>query len=241
METLEGLFKWSHDWEMLDLNGEPLKVDGKEVKIYQRVIGDADLQLARETSLRASALQRKKLQEGTGLDRASLVPNYKYMDKGEISALIVLVELSDIRRQADKDLIFPYPEPPSSNATLEEQENYQESIDIFFDERDKELKKRVTKLVELRKEELRKLPKDRLREIHETAAVESACRDTFLTILNEYMAYRGTFLDAAFTQRAYPSFNAFRNASPYAKRQIITNYADLELKGDQLKKLQEAQ
>ena len=241
MDTLEGLFKWSHDWLMLGLNGQPLETEeGKEVRVYQRVIGDADLQLARETALRAAALQRKKLEEDSSLDRASLVPNYTYMDKGEITALIILTELHEIRRKADRELVFPYPEPPSSSATLEEQEQYQEAIDTYFERREKELKELIQDKVEMRKKELRKLSKDQLRVVHETAAIESSCRDVFLSILNEFMAYRGTFLDPEFIKRAYPSFNAFRNASPIAKRQIIANYANLELKGDQLKKLPEA-
>lgn len=240
METLEGLFKWSHDWLMLGLDGEPLVDKGKEVRVYQRVIGDADLQLARETSLRASALQRKKLEEDASLDRASLVPNYTNMDKGEIAALIILIELPEIRRNADRVLVFPYPESPLSSATLEEQEAFQEAVDTYFERREVALREEITKAVTVRKKELLRKNKKQLRTIHETGAIESSCRDVFLTILNEFIAYRGTYLDPEYKQRAYPSFNSFRNASPVAKRQVITNYADLELKGEQLKKSPEA-
>lgn len=240
MDTLEGLFKWSHDWVMTDSTGVPLTLEGKEVRVYQRVIGDADLQLARETALRASALQRKKLEEDISFDRAVLIPNYSYMDKGEIVALIVLLELPELRRQAEKELVFPYPEAPPSSASLEDQEDYQESIDTYFDRRDEQLKELINKNVEIRKQELNKLNKQQLRTHHESASIDSSCRDVFLTILNEFMAYRGTYLDAEHTKRAYSSFNSFRNASPVAKRQVVSKYAELELKGDQLKKSPEA-
>jgi len=242
METLEGLFKWHHELNLVDSLGDNVKKqDGTDWVVYQRVIGDSEINLARETALRASAIQRRKLQEPSNLDRMLIIPDYHNMDKGNIIALIILHELPDLRAAAQKEVLLPFPDASDSSATLKQQEETQTAIDTYFEKRDRLILEKINELVQARQEELQKNPKKRLQVIHADAAMNGSCREIFLVTLNEMLTYLGTWLDSEFKHRAFQSYNSFRNASTHLKQQLIEGYAVLELGGNKLKKSPEVE
>lgn len=239
---LEGLFKWTHDFLMVDSMGEPITVehpDTKEqvqVRVYQRIVGDAEVARARETALRASALKRTELRDPTSLDRLLLIPEFNRLEKDDLVALALLAEISDLRDQARRDLRFPYPEEPKADATLEEQEEHTHSIDTYFERRDEAIKEKTQELIELRKKELDSFNRQRLEGIYEETIINNAVKEEMLVTFNEMITYLATYDDPEFKQHSFTSFSAFRNASTQVKRQLIEGYLQLEISGDDLKK-----
>ena len=201
---LEGLFRWSHSFVVKDAFGEEvMNVEtGEPFVLYQRVIGDAELDMARSTALRASALKRRQLSDPTSLDRLTLIPDYSKIDKDGLIALITIYELPDIRSEASRTLAFPFPEPPKSTATLEEQEEYQEAVDTYFERREEKLQNEVSEQISIRKKALGQRNKAYLRRLYEETAIDAACRDVFLSNINEMMAYLGTYGDPDFKGNA---------------------------------------
>lgn len=233
---LEGLLKWSHEFIPKDSYEEDITHNGKPVVLYQRIIGDADLDTARQTAWRASALKRRQLKDETSLDRIMIIPDYTLLDKKTLIALITLNELPELRQKASRDLVFGFPEPLNEDSTLEDQEEYQETIDTFFDRRQEKLTDEVNSLIEVRKKELKQMTKDKLTVLHENTAIDYACREVFLLTFNEMVAYLGTYSDSKHKKRAFPTFYSFRNMVTEIKQQLIEKYAELEITGDKLKK-----
>ena len=234
--VLEGLFRWTQKVEIKDSFGEPyLTKTGVPVVVYQRIVGDAEIALARQTAIRSSAIKRRQLADPNSLDRLTLIPDYSLLEKDNLVGLIILSELQDLRAQASRDLVFPFPEQPSASATLQEQEENQEAIDTFHDRREVRLQEATKELVQMRRNELGAIRIDRLRKEHENAAINSVCREELLAVFNEMITYLATHDDAEYITRSYRTFNEFRNAASHLKRQLIEAYAMLELSGKDLK------
>jgi len=234
--VLEGLLKWSHSFVPVDSLGDSISHNGNPVTLYQRIIGDAELDIARQTSWRASSLKRRQLKDVTSLDRIMIIPDYELLDKKTLVALIVLNEIPEVRQKVSREMVFGFPDAPDEDSTLEEQEKYQEAVDTFFDRRQKKLSDEVEQLLEQRRKELSKMNKPALIKLHETTAIDYACREVFLSTFNEMVAYLGTYIDPEFKRRAYPTFYSFRNTVTNIKHQIIEKYAELEVNGENLKK-----
>lgn len=222
--------------------GEPVTVQDPEtgeqveVKIYQRIIGDAEIAAAKEAALRSSALKRTQLRSPTNLDRLLLIPEFDKLSTDDLVSLIILNELADIRAQASRELRFPYPEEPKGDASLEKQEKYQEEVDTYFERREEVLKDKIEELVRLRDTELKSMGRPALENLYEEVAINSACREEMLVIFNSMIAYLATFDDAEFTSRSFSSFSTFQNANTDIKRQLIEAYLQLEISGEKLKK-----
>lgn len=242
MKILEGLFKWSHEVVLKDSMGEPITYKDestgelKPITVFQRVIGDAEVDLARQTALRASALKRKNLNNPANLDRMALIPEFAKLDKDSLIGVTVLNEITDFRAQASRELRFPFPEELSGGASLKEQEQYQEAVDTYFTRREEAVVEKTRQLVETRTQELTKFSKKKLQQIYEEVSINGVCRDAMLITFNEFVTYLATYDTEEFTNKAFSSFAAFRNANTSVKSQLMEAYLQLELSGDQLKK-----
>lgn len=238
MEILEGLFKYHHQFNVVDSTGE-VYVDPatkEPIVVYQRIIGDAETNLCMQTALRASGLRRKQLSDPTSLDRLALIPDYSGLDKDTLIGLIILNEIPELRSKAKTEMVFPFPEAPGSDATLEEQEQYQEAVDTYFERYEARLQEKVKELIEVRQLELGGMAKRRLAAVHEEVAINATCREEMMTVYTEMSAYLGTYADENHTKRAFSSFNSFRDASPVLKRQLVEQYVALETHANKLKK-----
>lgn len=237
MEVLDNLLKWEHTFTIKDSMGNDYKdSEGNPIVVYQRIVGDAEVDLARQTALRASAMKRRMLTDPSSLDRMTLIPDYELLDTDSLKGLIVLSELMDLREKATRELVFPFPEPPKSSANLEEQEKYQEAIDKYFEEREDRLQKETDQLAKLRRKELNSYSRAELERNHEQVTINNVCREEMLSTFNEMVAYQGTYIDPKYTTRAFSSYNAFKAAASYLKRQVVEQYAKLEVSGQTLKK-----
>lgn len=237
MEPLDGLFKWTHKVELENSFGEPITdANSNPVVVYQRIVGDAELDLARQTALRASAILRKRLRSRDSISRLIHVPDYSQMAKENIVALIILNEMSDMRSKASRELQYPFPQSPGQDASLEDQEKYQEAVDNYFDERNEKIREETNRMATERKKVLDKYSKDRLQEIYEESAIDLQCKNEVNKVMQEMMTYLGTYRSDKFKHRAFSSFNAFRNAATHIKAQLIKAYNELEMSGEKLKK-----
>lgn len=239
---LEGLFKWTHELVIVDSMGEPVTVQdpktGKQlpVKVYQRIVGDAEVSMARETALRASALKRTELRDPTNLDRILLVPDFERLERDNLISLALLSEVAEIRDMARRDIRFPFPEEPGIDAALEQQEEYQRLVDTYIERRDEVIKKKAQELLQLRQRELEAMNRQQIERIYEESVINNAARQEMLGTFNEMVTFLATYSDNKFQRRAFTSFSAFRNANSDVKRQLVEGYLNLELQGDKLKK-----
>jgi rRNA-processing protein FCF1 len=235
--NLENLFKWDKVLTIKDEDGEVVKIDDEPVILYQRVIGDADLEKARREALRASKRLRKKLKKQNTIEHETMLPDYEEFSNEELKNAIVIAEVADLRQRARNQAQLPtYPSKPDSNASLEAQEAYQEELDTYDKRVEEAVMQELNKLIEQRKKELKGLHKDTLTEVFESSVIDSLCRAEMLEVFNLWQAYLGTFKDEQMTQKAFSSFEAFDNAASHLKQQVVNGYIDLELDGSELKK-----
>ncbi len=239
---LEGLFKWTHDFLMVDSMGEPVTAEdpttGEQVpiRVYQRIVGDAEVARSREAALRASALKRTELRDPTNLDRLLLIPEFDRLEKDDLVSLALLSEIGDMRDEARRDLRFPYPAELKSDATLEQQEEHQRLEDTFFDRRNEAIKEDTQKLIEQRQVELTSFNRNRIEQIYEDVVINNAAKEAMMTTFNEMMTYLATYNDPKLKKRSFTSYSTFKNANTEVKRQLIEGYLRLEVGGDNLKK-----
>lgn len=237
--NLDNLFKWHRELEIKDTKGDPYIPEGEKepLTLYQRVIGDADLSEARKAALRASRQLRKELKDADSSEYASLMPEFEQMDNAALRSAIIITRAPQIREQAEETANKPkYPAEPPSDASLEERENYQHELDTYDERVAVAVEEKTNELIEQRNNELKKHGRDKLVKIFTNSVIDSICRRRMLDTFNSRCAYYGTYIDKAMTRHAFSSYEAFENATPELKSQIISAYIRLELDGGEVKK-----
>ena len=117
------LFKWSREVTISD------PVTSTDVTVYVRLIGDADLNIARTSAIRKSGELRRKLRSPDSSERASFINEISELkDKETIVTFILLLMTEQIQNEAVKSTSVPFPKDIKADATLEEQEKYQELL-----------------------------------------------------------------------------------------------------------------
>ena len=91
---------------MVDSKGQPIvDENGDTVKVFIRVIGDNDMDTARRLALRYSKLIREDYE----VNREELTPTLDQMDTNQLVDLILVNNLSEFYRQAERDTELNYP------------------------------------------------------------------------------------------------------------------------------------
>lgn len=233
---LENLFKWNNELVIKNLNGTPAQIKGKDVVLYQRIIGDAELGRARKNALKSSRRLRASLRDKTTDEHISLIPEYDTLTVDELRNSVILAEGFQIRREATDTTSPPkLPKSPSSNATLEEQESYETALEDYNKELSKAIDEKTKEIMERRAKELEGVDRATLATNFVNAAIDSLCQAEMLRIFNFWCAYFGTYKDKAMRTRAFKSFDSFDNTSTQLKDQIIGGYVLLQLNGENLK------
>ncbi len=234
--NLENLFKWNNELVIKNSDGTPAKISNKSVILYQRIIGDAELGRSRKSALKSSRRLRASLRDKTTDEHISLIPEYDTLTIDELRNSVILAEGFQIRREATEAASPPkLPKSPKSNATLEEQENYETSMDDYNKKLSKAIDAKTKEIMERRSKELEGVDKDTLSTKFVNAAIDSLCQAEMLRIFNFWCAYFGTYKDKAMRTRAFKSFDSFDNTSTQLKDQIIGGYVLLQLNGEDLK------
>ena len=234
---LQQLFRWTRELEVLDGNSEVVVLNGKPLVLYQRVIGDADLGIARKNGLKASKTLRAALRDKETDEHIAMLPAYGDAPNHILRNMALYAEALDLRRRAMD--IAEQPRKPvklHSEATLEEQENYEAAMDKYYVDKEELVTEKMKELTTAREAELQTLSKEALIEQFLNSAINSICQRQMLDVFNSWCAYLGTYRGKRMKARAFDNYKSFDNSAPELKSQIIAGYLSLEITGESIKK-----
>jgi len=234
---LQQLFRWTGELEILDGNNEVVVLNGKPLILYQRVIGDADLAIARKHGLKASKSLRGKLRDKTTDEHIAMLPSYEDAPDQVLRNMALYTEALDLRRRA-MDLAEEPRKPVKlhSEATLEDQENYEAAMDKYYVDKEELVTEKMKELTTAREAELQTLGKEALVEQFLNSAINSICQRQMLDTFNSRCAYLGTYRGKRMKALAFNDYGSFDNSAPELKSQIIAGYLRLEVGGESIKK-----
>lgn len=229
------LFKWSKEVELSDPYTQ------QSLTVYMRLVGDQDLNRARAYALRKSAEMRVALREENSDERIAFINELgEFKDKESLVAMLILLSMPEIQREAVEDVVVPEPKEPKSDASLEDQEEYQKEVDAYAKRYEKALEKTIKKIQKRDTKIYEKEEMDELYSIYETLLINRLCTDEMNDAFYDKCIYYSTYKDKEFKNLAFKSFEDFLNASYEIKNLLKTEYQSLELGIDTLKKSQEA-
>lgn len=228
------LFNWGSKFEILDSKENIL------LEVYIRIVGDAELNRARVYALRRSAELRNKLKDSDSDERIAFIPNIETLDKENIVETTLLYLVRDITMDTIKEIRPPLPVEPSSDSSLEKQENYQKEIDEYPKKKDSLVRERVEQILELKRQELLGRDMEVLYKEFERSIINQLCEDEMITKFREMCAYLGIYKDINFKELLFSDFKEFENLPKEIKDQFLDHYNTLEISGEDLKKLLEA-
>jgi hypothetical protein len=210
--------------------------DGEEIKAFMRLVGDAELNRARVSGMRASAELRKKLKDKNSDERLAFIPILDTTEKENVIELLLILYMSMYREEVEKTIETPFPKEPASDAELEEKEKYQAEVDEYPVKRLEIIKKEINKRVNRERKLFLKKPLNELMDEYEKLVIDQMCQAEMNNTFIEYSIYFGTFKDEDFKNRLFNSYDEFKNLPTYAKEQFIDRYINLQLGITDLKK-----
>jgi hypothetical protein len=225
------LFTWSKEFEVLS--------NGKNTKVYMRLLGDADMNRARVSALRSSAALRKKLKDAESDERIAYIKDIDDIDINSMIAVIIVFAMRDLTDVAITKLKIKLPKQPKSDAKTSVHEKYQEEVDSYPTRRQEELRDLINKEVEAMKETLLKEDKEVLYKKYIDSMIEEMCEQELLKEFKSQCCYYGTYSTPDLSTRLFATFEEFNNLQSDLKQQFLTEYSMMELQGDDLKKLQQ--
>lgn len=224
------LFEWGQKFTLMDKNNDPL------MDIYMRLVGDADWNRARIQALRASTELRKKLRDPESDETLAFLPDYESVSKERIIDLLIAINIRSLTDKVILDLKVKVPTEPRSDASLEEQEKYQEEIDNYPKQREHQTQEKLKLEIKKEQDKFIKLSKKELETNYTIILVNSMCELEMGKVFYDVCTFNGTFKDENYTTKLFSSYNDFLNASSNIKEQLIQFYRNLELGINDLKK-----
>jgi hypothetical protein len=227
---IEDLFRWKGELEITDNEGNVIET------LYQRVVGDHDIQKSRIEALKASKLLRRALKDENSDEYLTSVPEEDQYTKEELIALILFSNYSIFRQQAELRVEEKKVKEPRSDSDLEEQEEYISALEEEKKSYEERLNKDISEQSEKLEKELRGKTDAEIFEIYKKNQVELLCRYRMMEIFDEFATFYGTYKDNKFKERRFETIEDFRDLAPRIKGQILENYKMLELNLGEVKK-----
>ena len=223
------LFEWSKSYNIKSNKG-------KNVKVYIRLIGDADMNKARVFSLRKSAELREKLRTTGSDERLAFIASPDSQNHDKMIEVCSILHMREITQDAIREVRVPFPVEPKSDASTERKEKYQKEIDDYPKKREILVNEFIKKALDKKREELSKLTDDLLAKEYENGMISELCEQEVLRRFRDYCIYAGTYKDSKLVRRFFSSFEEYDNLPTSTKDEFISFYTLLELDVSQLKK-----
>ena len=224
------LFTWGKKFEIIDEDKKGFW------DVYIRIIGDADLNKARVSALRASAILRRKLHEKDSDERLAYIPDFELLDRDVLIETVLTTLLREVTTKVMKEMNETLPVEPDEDATLEEQEKYQDVVDGWSDGRTKRIQTLIEKELEKERKILQGKSIEELSKIYEKYTINNLCEEEMYRIFSEMRAFMGSYSDENFTTKLFKSFEEFNSMPAFIKNQFISAYLSLDIKTEELKK-----
>jgi hypothetical protein len=225
---LKPLFSWSKPVNIKYLD--------REFNIFCRLIGDAELNRARVFSLRKSRQLREALKTEDSDEKLAYLADIDTMTKENLIDYIIYTQTREFVQEAYKEINCPLPKEVRSDATTEEQEKYQKEVDEYPAKFDKELRKIVDNKLNIERNRLNNLDKEKLYKEYEVSTINYLCETEMTKRFKEMCVYFGTYSDEELKTRLFVSHDEFDNLPTDLKTLFITEYESMELSFDELKK-----
>ena len=223
------LFSWSRESVIKGIKS-------KDVKVWVRLLGDADTNKVRVMSLRKSAELRRSLRDLESDDRIAFIPLLEELDKDSLVESVLIFTMRDLTKQAMRGLTLRSPKEPGSDATTEQHEKFQREVDEYPKKREDAIKSSVETLIEKRRKELQEQDPTELYKLYTNVLINELCEQELLKRYKEYCVYFGTYSNKKLTQRFFNSFEDVDNLPTEIKESLINEYSLLEIETEQLKK-----
>jgi hypothetical protein len=215
-----------------------LKIPGEDtdLRLYQKLCGDSEINIARTRAMRKSAELRKNLSNPTWKDRIAYIPDTQRVRKAQVLELLLSLYITGWTRDAIADITISRPVSPEPDANLEEREEYQKEIDAFPKRVEEEILKYIGEKKLQKRKELEGYTKATLVELQEEALIVAKCEEMYMDTFLEMCTWLGTFTDDKFTRRTTKEFEEFENLPKETKEFLIANYTNIDIPSTELKK-----
>jgi hypothetical protein len=227
------LFNWGTSFELKAPSGDV-------VTFYLRVVGDADLNIAKTFALRESAELRKKLKKKGTSERDAFIPDVISTEKDILIELILSLIVKEITDKVRNGLEFPFPREPNSDASLEEFEKFQEEVDSYPEMVEESVRKEMDDAIEKQRKDLNKKTMKQLISLYEKEMINRICETEMYNKFQDMCVYLGVYKDSEYKERMFKSVDQFNNLPTPIKEELIIRYSMIDLNVDDLKKLPEA-
>lgn len=228
-DLIDKLFNWKKELNIINNKGETV------LTVYQRLVGDSDLQFARTKALGYSRRMRTKLRDESSDEYIAFVEGYSDFTKEELINTILFDQIIEIRTQVEKDFYFPETVEPDEDASTEETEKYEEEKATWEDRRNKKLNSLVEKELKKRREELERETQESLLVISKESRINALCEVELRRRFVEVCTFLGTFSDKKYKKLLFSSFEEFLESPEILKTQLLEGYTSLEISSVNLK------
>lgn len=212
-------------------------ISGDSVKLYLRIIGDADMNVARVAGLRDSAETRRELKEdGSDMRTAFVSELPEFQTKEVLVESLILLMTGEIYKEATNNANVPEPQPPKGDASLEEMEKFQKEVDAYPEVHTKGVEKEAEKIKKRERKALEKHDEETLYKVYENLIIDRICTEQMGLTYYSMCVYLGAYGDPRYKKRSFNSYEEYDNSSPYLKGRLTEAYRMLELGMDDLKK-----
>ncbi len=223
------LFQWYDKFELKNGRGE-------SISVWMRLPGDAEINQARVFALRHSKEFRAKLRNPETDEAIAYIPEFDELTHEQLADFIARYQVVEFTREALDVADIPYPKPLPSDATMEEQEKFQEEVDTFDERRDAVIRVYVDNKIDVERSRLMEKETEKLQLQLRKLVIDKLCEDEMLRRYKEYIIYVSSFKDDKFKERLFNAYEEFENLPPAGKAQLIEFYNALELGNIELKK-----
>jgi hypothetical protein len=229
---LDNLFKWKDSYVVKDPEGNPIRgADGDPLVVYLRIIGDNDATSARRYSLKYSAKLRKEYEK----EIAEIIPDLEVLSTDELASMLVINEVNEIYKQAERETRIKYPVEPQ-DLSLKEDERYNEETDTYFDRLQSAVVEQAQKITEERRQYYQSMDRQRLIHIVKQSYLNKILEAEAQKAYEDAILYYCCFDDAEYEEKSFSSIDAAANATSFLKEQLISAYNKLTLQDKELKK-----
>jgi hypothetical protein len=227
---IKPLFRWGREVSINDASGNP-------VKLYMRIVGDAELNRAKVYGLRKSKELRKSLRDPDSPDRMAFVPDWEEFDMESIATLYVSLVAREIVTAVTKNLDMRLPlEPKGKDVTLEQEEEYQAKVDAWTEDRRKLIEVGVAKEMEKRKAKLLGMTKKQLIDLVEKTLINELCEEAMYKAFQDWIVSKSIFVDSDYKELLFDYVEEYEDLMASTKEQLASQYEELSLGMVTLKK-----
>lgn len=226
---LARLFAWSKEVSIIGRKG-------KEIKVYLRLLGDADMNRTKIMALRRSAELRKALKDPDSNERLAFIPYKEELTKETMVESILILSVRESTQQAIREAIPPTPKEPSSDASTEKLEQFQKEVDEYPKKRENTLREFVEKLTNKKRDELLQKNGEELYTIYQGILIKELCEQELLNRFREYCLFFGVYSDRKMAIKFFDSIESVENLPTEIKGRLISEYDLLEIEAEELKK-----